>query len=42
MELLDNTTPQVEFDKFHALILEVISTNKAEVVKVNEYGAISK
>ena len=41
MELLYNKTPQVYFDNIHALIIVVISTNKAELVKVNRYGAIA-
>ena len=40
MLFLDKTIPQVELDNIHALILAGISTNKAEVVEVNGYGAI--
>ena len=42
MELLDNKTPQVEFDRIHAYILAGMSTNKSEISKVNGYGSISK
>ena len=40
MKLLDNKTPQVEFDNIYAFILAEMSTNKAELVKVNGYSAI--
>ena len=36
MELLDNKTPQVEFDNIHTL-----SSNNTELVKLNGYSAIS-
>ena len=38
MELLDNKTPQVDFDNIHSLILVVISTNKVELVRVRSRG----
>ena len=38
IQFLDNKTPQVEFNNIHAFILAGISTNKAYLVKVNEYG----
>ena len=41
MEFLCNKIPQVEFDNINALIISGISTNKAELVKVNGYGAIA-
>ena len=40
MKLLDNNTPQVEFDNIHPLINAVMSNNKSEPVKVGGYGAI--
>ena len=33
MKSLDNNTPQVEFDKIHALIFALMSTNKVELVQ---------
>ena len=41
MKFLDNKTPQVESDNIHALILMVVSTNKAELSQANGYDDIS-
>ena len=41
MKFLDNKIPQVEFDNINTLILVGMSTEKAELAKVNGYGAIS-
>ena len=41
MELLDNKTSQVEFDNIHELIITEMENSKAELVKVNGYGAIA-
>ena len=41
MEFLYNKTPKVELYNIHALILSGVSTNNAELVKVNGYGTIS-
>ena len=41
MKFLDKQTPKIEFDKIHALIIPGMSTNKAEIVKVNGYGDIA-
>ena len=41
MELLDNKTPQVEFDNIHVLIIAGMSTNKSELVKVIGYDTIA-
>ena len=40
MELLDNRTPQVEFNIIHIFILALLSTNKAELVKVDGHGDV--
>ena len=34
MKVLEDKIPQVDFDNIHALIFEVMSTNKAELAKV--------
>ena len=41
MKLLDNKTPQVEFDNIHTWIISLVFNNKAELVQVNGYGAIA-
>ena len=41
MILLNNKTPQVEFDNIHAFIIAGMSTKKAGLIKVSGYGAIS-
>ena len=41
MELLDNKTPQFQFDNIYGLILAVMPTNKEELVKVDWCVAIS-
>ena len=41
MKLLDNNTPQVKFENIHELIIELMLTNKSELVQLNEYGAIA-
>ena len=41
MKLCDNKTPHIDFYNIHAFILAGMSNNKAELVKVNGYGAIS-
>ena len=41
MEFLDNRTPQDHFYNINALIISGMSTNKAELFKVNGYGAIA-
>ena len=39
MQFLYNKTHQVEFDNIHAFILAGMSTNRAELAKVNGYGS---
>ena len=41
MEIFDNKTPQIELGNIHSFIISGISTNKAELVEVNGYDAIS-
>ena len=41
MEFLYTKIPQVEFDNSYALILAVMSNNKAEIVKLNGCVAIA-
>ena len=41
MEFLDKNTPQVQFDNICAFMLAGMSTNRAELVKVNGFSAIS-
>ena len=40
MKFLGNKTPQVYFENIQSFILALISTDKAQLVKVNGYGAI--
>ena len=41
MKLLDNKTPQVDFDNINACVIAEILNNKSELVQVNEYGDIA-
>ena len=41
MELLYNKTPKVELDHIHSLVIVGVSLNKADLVEVNERGAIT-
>ena len=41
MEFLGKKTPQVYFYNIHALVIGLLSTNKEELVKVDDCGAIS-
>ena len=41
MEFLYNKTPKVELYNIRALIISGVSTNNAELVKVNGYGTIA-
>ena len=41
MKLLDNKTPQVDFDNIRVFIIAAMSINKAELVKVNGCGAVA-
>ena len=40
MKLLYKNTTQVDFENIHELIISRMSTNKAELFKVNGYDAI--
>ena len=41
MELLHNKTPKESLENIHKLFMQVILTNKEELVKVNGDGAIA-
>ena len=41
MKLLDTKTPQVYSDNIHPLIIAGMSTDKAEIFRVNGYGNIA-
>ena len=41
MEFLDNKTPKYELDNINVLFLAGMSTNKAELVKVNGFGTMA-